>query len=610
MNCSQAQAMLATYRELKNKQVDTTALDIHVEQCAACRQVLAQSNFVGERLNSLPRIEPSTDTRTKLLEALAAEHTRFMQQSPTQAPPLPAFLKPYIQEQQEAVHASQAHQVDSTNAALTTFTTAETGPLPLLPARHRRRQNSSISHFAVLGIAAAFLLTVMASGLVALLMMANRSIPQPTAILLPAQVATAHYTTSTSYTHVVSAVANLEHIYYTAYADSSTDWMLEQVDNTDTTQVDISTPLLETPSKNPLIVLGSSENWLVWLQFDTPRPISQKHTPHIAQHLVRNWALQALPIGMNQPWQKDSFNQPITLQTGIFDTTTAPTWVNTPIQGVEFMQNGLLVSTIDSKGTAQLLKYQLDPVRLTSTVAELATASNGHVLTSPTANSAGNLLYWSEEWQTEDSTLHSNIWAQETTNALPTQGHWAPHTVTTKYLLRADGTSFRPQVVNDTLFLLSTAGANSTNTDKTNTTQATPNISKDIVATATATPATSQTNVAVTGRTDSTTYPAEIDASLHGTILALPLSEIFSQPTVFSDSSASALQGGNTFLLWQSDKGYEMYDAVAKLPVSVSKVPAGATFMAVNGDTSVWTGSTDTTNDTATFRMFRWPIKG
>lgn len=607
MNCSQAQAMLAAYRELKNTQVDTTALNAHLEQCATCRQILAQSHFVGERLKSLPSIEPSADARTKLLEALAAEHTRFMEQSPAQTPSPPAFLKPYIQELQDAVQASQ---IDHTNDALTAFTTAETGPLPLLPAQHRRRQSSPISHFAVLGIAAAFLLTVMVSGLVALLMMANRNIPQPTAILLPAQVATAHYTTSTSYTHVVSAVANLEHIYYTAYGDNSTDWMLEQVDNTNTTQVDISTPLLETPSNNPLIVLGSSENWLVWLQFDTPRPISQKHAPHTPQHLVRNWTLQALPIGTNQPWQKDSFSQPITLQTGIFDPDTAPAWVNTPIQGVWFLQNGLLVSTIDSKGTAHLLKYQLDPVRFASTISALATASNGHVLTSPTADSTGNLLYWSEEWQTEEGTLHSNIWTQETTNALPTPGHWAPHTVTTKYLLRTDGTSFRPQVVNDTLFLLSTADATSTNTANSNTATATPDISKNAGATATATPSTSQPNTVVTGRTNNATYPIQIDASIHGTILTLPLSEIFSQPTVFSDNSASALQGGNTFLLWQSDKGYEMYDAVAKLPVNVSKVPSGATFMAVNGDTAIWTGSTDITNDTATFRLFRWPLKG
>ena len=38
--------MLAAYREYKHCQTDTTALDLHLEQCAACREVLAQQDFV------------------------------------------------------------------------------------------------------------------------------------------------------------------------------------------------------------------------------------------------------------------------------------------------------------------------------------------------------------------------------------------------------------------------------------------------------------------------------------------------------------------------------------------------------------------------------------
>ena len=33
MNCSQARAMMAAYRELENREVETIGLDIHLESC-------------------------------------------------------------------------------------------------------------------------------------------------------------------------------------------------------------------------------------------------------------------------------------------------------------------------------------------------------------------------------------------------------------------------------------------------------------------------------------------------------------------------------------------------------------------------------------------------
>ena len=60
MNCIQAQAMLAAYRELRDSKADTTELEVHLEHCASCRQVLANYNLIGEQIRSLP-IRRTTD---------------------------------------------------------------------------------------------------------------------------------------------------------------------------------------------------------------------------------------------------------------------------------------------------------------------------------------------------------------------------------------------------------------------------------------------------------------------------------------------------------------------------------------------------------------------
>lgn len=598
MNCSQARILLAAYHELKNDKADTTALDAHLEQCAACRGTLAQMRFVGDGLRSLPPIEPSADAHMKLMQALAAEHTRFLQSSPATAPSPPDFLKPYMHERA---------QTNQEREALAAFSTAETGPLPILRVKHTPRRHIHLNQFAVIGLAATFLLAMMASGLIALLLLANHSIAPTASINLPAQVATARYTTTSDYTHVVSAVANQEHIYYTAYGNDNTTWMLEQVTHQGTPQHTISTPLLNTASKSPLIVLGSSENWVVWLQFDLPQTSKNSHIATSDVSNIRAWALRALPIGSMQSTQnigKDNLSTPITILTGTFDKSTVPGWVHTPIQGLWLSQNTMLLGMIDNKGDAHLLRYQLSSMH-GAQATELMSTKNGHILTSPTANSDGSALYWSEEWQSLDGVMHSDIWAQTTTNAEPTYSNGKPHTFTSTYLFRADGLSFQPQIVNNTLFLLSTADVASLDAAA-----GTPVATAQINTTATPTSVTNTTGAAVVNRIDAAIYPPQADASIHGTILAFTADNTLGPPVIFSDNTASALQSGSTFLLWQSDKGYEMYDLVAKSPVIVSKVPAGADFLAVNMNRAVWIDSTDITNQSVTFRMFQWPLKG
>ncbi|GAC1624068.1 MAG: hypothetical protein NVS4B11_19200 [Ktedonobacteraceae bacterium] len=599
MNCNQARSMFAAYRELKHGQIDTTELDVHLEQCAACRHVLAQQNVVGERVRLLPTLDPSPDAHAKLMQALAAEHTRFLQSSSTthtsSASSVPDFLKPYMKEQ-TTLHASDT---------LRQFSSAETGPLPVLQMKHKKRL-APMGQFAVLGLAASFLMIFLVGGLVSLLLLANHGDTNiATSITRPSLIAPVSYTTKTSYPHVASAVATHEHIYYSAYGDGETQWMLEQVNGTPKDA--ISTPLLATSSHSPLFVLGASQQWLIWLQFDAPqRGIQSPHAKHArTSSLTRSWSLNALSLATPQN-TVHPFGNTITLQHGNFDTATIPSWIHTPIQGLWFIQQDtLLVTAIDAKGEAQLVRYELDAHQdMTST--PIAMTSGGHVLTSPTATADGMRIFWSEEWFASDLQPHSNIWMQETTKAVTLEhGAWRPTVTVDKQLFRADEVSFHPQVVNDTLFLVSTADP-SVVTQRTPSATGTSVVHTEVTSTPVSTaPVTSRfTNI----------YSSQIDESIHGMLLAIALDDSAARPTTLSsDSTSAALQAGTRFLIWQSSTGYQMYDAVAKLSIVVKDSTKDATFLAVNADAAVWvvgenTSTKDTPNvQTATFKTFNWP---
>lgn len=272
--------MLAAYRELKNGQMDTTALEVHLSNCTECRTFLVQVKLVGERLRALPEIQLPAEAHTKLMRVLVAEHTRFIQQAPPsqQSIPVPTFLAPYLKEQGKDV-------LDNIAA----FSTADTGPLPLieLPRKQRRAHRSiKMNSFAIVAIAAAFLMAIMVGGLVSLVSLANRGVPDVGKVTLQiSQLASTNYTTATSYTHIVSAVGNRENIYYTAYGNSNSGWMLATLDN----QTKISTPLLSNASSSPLLVLSSSDNWLIWLRFDLPQQVVDKnaHSHTVTEHEIR-----------------------------------------------------------------------------------------------------------------------------------------------------------------------------------------------------------------------------------------------------------------------------------------------------------------------------------
>lgn len=597
MNCIQAQAMLAAYRELKNDEINTLELDVHLEHCASCRQVLARYTLIGEQVRSSPPIELPPDMYANLMRTLASEHLRFTQQFAPGTISTPEFLKPYLQEHTQST---------SSNDLLAAFSTAETGPLPIIRTARKRRPHLYMNQFAIIGLAAMFLMVLMMSGLVSLLLLAHGSpstaISRTSAVLIqPSNVEQVAYTTNTLYPDVVSAVADRNSIYYTAYRDGNeTAWMLEQLDR----KTLVSIPLLATASSGPLIVLGSSQDWLVWLQFDTLRPTLRGniHGPH---SLVHSWSLHYLALasqnqGMNAP------AAPITLLTGSFDKDTAPSWVYTPVQGIWLYQNFLLVATIDENGISHLLRYSLGATNHSAPV-EIARASSNHIFTSPTANNDGSQIYWSEEWRSDDDTLHSNIWTQQVFDApRASHGRWLSHQVTVKQLFRSDGMSFRPQVVDDALFVLDTAIA-------ADTTQS----AKSTAATSTPAPApTSSASTPTVARIDTSIYNAPLDESARGTVLMLSLdgADSTSPPTPLNDTrQASSLQAGTDFVLWQDDKGYGMYDVNTGNDVNVGSVLDNAQFVAINGDTAVWVENATSPNTSnaakpsVTFKAFNWP---
>src|SRR5258706_4283897 len=543
--------MLAAYRDLKNEEINTLELDVHLEQCASCRQVLARYSFISEQVRSLPIIESPPEAYDSLMRALAKEQLWYIQQSAPVTIPTPEFLRPYLTER-ATTRIATTHLPDS----ISTFSAAETGPLPIIHAKRKRRPLSQVNQFAVVGIAAMFLMLLMMGGITSLLLLAHGNSQVANTVntvgikavqnLVPqSDLTQLKYTTKTPYQHVVSAVANDNYIYYTAYRDGANNgWMLEQLNRT-TRQ---STDLLPKASTNLLVVLGAANGWLVWLQYDdTKSAVHENLANGSVYSKLRAWSLHYLNLTAQNTTTSVKSKEPPTLLKGVFNHGTAPLWVSTPVQGVWFIQNSLLVATIDENGISHLLRYDLGNASNTGNTSpvsmkEIATASPGDVFTSPTANSDGSNIFWSDEWLSKDGNLHSNIWVQRVLDT-PTQSHGKvlENTVPTRELYRSDGLSFRPQAANDTLFLLSASGA-------TNSTQA---------ARATTTPL----NIASVPRIDTSIYAEHLHTSRQGTLLMIPLdgASVGIPTSLGTAGQSSALQAGNHFALWQGNDRNNMH---------------------------------------------------
>ncbi|BCL80260.1 zf-HC2 domain-containing protein [Ktedonobacteria bacterium brp13] len=694
MNCSQARALLAVFRELNNE--DRQSLEHHLATCAACNDASAHTLFIGERIRSVPQIEPSPDAHDKLMHALAAEHVRYLQKTPAASPstPTPAFLTPYLKEL-----ARKTPHVHS----LAALSTADTGPLPVIqPGRRQVRRRPQMHHFAIVGIAASFLIVIMTTGLLSLLYLTslnqqNTLIPRggnaQVAVQAVGQAAIEQLKLSADYPNIASATINNGTIYYSAYNQDSSSWTLDKFSQDVALRATATgEPLVTTMDGHQIVVLGSNNDWLFWLQMTTPpkTPTTNKGQSHQsnATHnvsnanntaisgtqptsttktgvnkLTGNWNLEALYIGnnpsatANQSTQSttttnkatgankalqatsNKLSQPITLHSDLFNAAVEPDWVTSPIQGISFYQDSAVVAYMDSKGTSYLSQYSFDakdpsqPVQ--STV--LASANGGHVLTSPTNTENGNSIYWSDEWYTQDNGLNSQIWTRQMSAAQPdnTSGRFTPHLQAQTYQYSTDTNSFSPQIVNNTLFLLSKdpttkillpaqTGPATTTTPQAQATQPSQQSAQNTPTTTGSTPtptATQQNITQLLGNplsVDPTVRTPQIDENITGKLQAFIVNSYVQASTIIADNKVvTGIHGGASYLIWQDPDGqYEMYDARNNVMVNgINDVDRSAIFVSVSGNSVIWTsaatndqsGQANDANAQITFNVLRWP---
>lgn len=599
--------MLSAYRELN--EIEAAELDAHLEGCAACREILANYTSMGDQLRSTPFVAPQQDMHTKLMKALADEQLKFLQKSAPGTVSTPEFLKPYVQER-----ARETRREDDIAA----FSTAETGPLPILHTRRKRRPlTSQVRQMGVFGLTAAALILLMLGGLTSLLVLEHNSLSSPQlsrnsiSVNRPTEVDQKLYSTTTLYPNVTSALPLNSQIYYTAYGSgvNSGNWMLMEFNRATQT----SKPLLDSPSSDPLIVLSVSHSWLVWLQYSRSQPASHVHQPDVSDYytLPRAWKVNYLSLlpapqntgsvqsqsasGTNQgSHKKGSANQPLVndpelvdmpityqLEEGSFDSSAAPSWVNSPIAGSWLIgdTDTLLLTQIDSKGISHLESYQLSLNPKAVQIHEIASAPAGHILAWPTATSTGLQLYWAEEWINPDGTFQSNIWQQQTSEqSQRSRGQVEEVSTSTQQLFQGDGLSFQPQVVDNTLFFLSTSEIKVESQDVVE-----PN---GIPFPASAT----DRDVLSTPRTDTGIYAAPPDASVHGTLLMVPLNgpAIGVTSMLGTVGQSTGYQAGSSYVIWQDSNGYQMYDADRQTDVVMGDTLNNASLLVVNGDTTLW----------------------
>lgn len=61
MNCKQVQVRLADYSSRKCDQLEAEHIRRHIDECSACRRVLAEESALVQRLEAMPQAAPSKD---------------------------------------------------------------------------------------------------------------------------------------------------------------------------------------------------------------------------------------------------------------------------------------------------------------------------------------------------------------------------------------------------------------------------------------------------------------------------------------------------------------------------------------------------------------------
>jgi hypothetical protein len=378
-------------------------------------------------------------------------------------------------------------------------------------------------------------------------------------------------------------------------------------------------------------VLAVSHNWLVWLQYSRPQP-ARLHIPSADDYYMaqRSWSLHYLSLapkpqnvgssqsangsttgqdghkkaGSSSPLVNDPdlVDMPTTylLAQDIFDSSAAPNWVSSPIEGAWLVgdTDTLLVTQIDHAGVSRLESYRLGQSGEAAQPQVIATAPGGHVLAWPTATRTALQMYWADEWVSSDGELHSNIWQQQTTEqSVRLHGQLQDVTTFTQQLLQSDGMSFQPQVVEDTLFFLSTSEIRVEGQGVVE-----PN------GIPFPTSATDNT-VQFTPRTDTGIYAAPPDASVHGTLLSLPLDgpSVGVMSMLGTVGQSTGYQAGSSYVIWQDATGYQMYDVERQSDVVMGDTLNSAALLMVNGDTTLWFAAGQQSESRLRLMTFTWP---
>jgi hypothetical protein len=500
--------------------------------------------------------------------------------------------------------------------------------------------------FAIIGIAASFLMLLMVSGLTSLLLLGStqgHNIPTNPAIINNARdVLSTNFSTQATYPSIASATINGHTIFYTSYSDQAASWDLEQVDKN--TRESLS--LLSIPSTDELFILGSSAKWLIWLQISRP-PATQNVTltPQAQPSVTptpdvqptastqpgeqknnttnpdRQWSLFAAYLGtpLTQPLDEHTKTPIISKQ--VFHPSSVPHWVNKPVQGIWLNDSQLFAATIDDRGVSHLSSYQLEPGK-TPQAKDIKTTNNGHIFTSPTASSDNQHIYWDDEWFSDQGALQGNIWTLQQADTTSTEQTATSIPDQTPHLFLSDGMSFHPQMVADNLFFLSTNSLNN-NVTPTPTATASPTATTQATATpdATTTPTVVQPTPTPTPtdpkvflggsvKIDPNVFTPQIDDTITGGIRAFTANGMpEGLPQLDGNRIVSALQGGSRYLIWQnSGNVFEMYDVIEKRPVNVGTgtISSDAAFLNVNENTCVWVQNSNN-NNTVTFNTLTWP---
>ncbi|HEY7355094.1 MAG TPA: zf-HC2 domain-containing protein, partial [Ktedonobacterales bacterium] len=404
MTCKQTRQLLAAYRREDLSPGESAELHAHLAECAECRARAAEFRQMGETLQALPKLAPPPDFYARVMAAVRAEEQQA------------------AEKQQETVIIPGMTDVSYLPTVRRAVTERRARVTPL------RSQMSPAGVFALhygAGLAALFL--IFAIGVSAGLFFLRSGSPNPpieTCVLTHtcSGLNTSVYTPDPAYPLVANATASPDgqYVIYAAH-NASGNWMLEELNR----QTQKSTALLPAPVAGPLVLEGWARSWVLWAQGD---PV-----------VGHQWQLEATELSPALPGAA----QPLRL---LQSNGAGPDGKVTALHGIAALGATVLLAEELADGHGQLVSLDLTSQSgATRTVIATAQQPN-HLIADPTAAIAdpatgAMTVYWAEQWQDPDGTLHGNIWRRlmPDSSAVP---------------VTSNGVSFSPAIVAGKMFWL------------------------------------------------------------------------------------------------------------------------------------------------------------